>query len=65
LHFATETVSLPELTPAETSGMEYAMTGVSTGTHPLLFYRAALQQRGILSTADLTRYATGEQVRTA
>ncbi|MBC7810095.1 MAG: error-prone DNA polymerase, partial [Burkholderiales bacterium] len=53
LNFATEAVELPSLSPAEVSGMEYATTGLSTGTHPLAFYRVRLTQRGILSSEQL------------
>jgi error-prone DNA polymerase len=58
----TEVVTLPALTQAEKAGMEYHATGISTGPHPLVFYRQQLKQRGILSSAELSQHPSGQQV---
>jgi error-prone DNA polymerase len=45
--------------------MEVAMTGLSTGPHPMAAYRAALRREGIRSSADSTACPTGIKVRVA
>ncbi len=58
-------IRLPTLTAAESAGMEVAMTGLSTGPHPMVVYRAALRREGVRSSADLAACPTGTQVRVA
>ncbi|MBN8595805.1 MAG: error-prone DNA polymerase, partial [Anaerolineae bacterium] len=58
-------VSLPALSAAESAGMEVAMTGLSTGPHPMTIYRQRLQRKAVLSSADLTACPSGSQVRVA
>jgi error-prone DNA polymerase len=62
LHFSEEAVTLPALTQIETASMEYGVTGLSTGPHPMTFRRENLRQQGIRSSADLSRCHSGEQV---
>jgi error-prone DNA polymerase len=65
LTFPAEEIALPALTDQEAVSYEYAMTGLSTGPHPLLAHRAQLAWRGILSSADLSFCTSGETVLTA
>lgn len=58
-------VSLPALSAAESAGMEVAMTGLSTGPHPMATYRQRLQREAVRSSADLTACPSGSQVRVA
>ncbi len=60
-----EAVSLPALSAAEFAEMEVAMTGLSTGPHPMAIYRQRLQRKAVLSSADLTACPSGSQVRVA
>jgi error-prone DNA polymerase len=62
LQFTHQTVVLPSMTQAEQTGMEYAMTGISTGAHPMNFYREQLKRRHILSSLDVNRSLAGQQV---
>ncbi|MBC8171341.1 MAG: error-prone DNA polymerase, partial [Anaerolineae bacterium] len=59
----SETVILPALSQHEQAGMEMAMTGLTTGDHPMQIYRQILQRRGILSSSDLNPCPAGKQVR--
>ena len=65
LVFMTEAVSLPPLTQMEETGMEYAVTGLSTGPHPIAFYRQQLSQRHILSSVELNQHPEKQLVRVA
>ena len=58
----SEPISLPALTQAEKAGMEYGATGLSTGPHPMIFYRKQLHQRGILNSLQLSQHPSGQQV---
>jgi error-prone DNA polymerase len=60
-----EPVTLPTLTQAEETGMEHHVTGLSTGQHPMAFYREKLKRRGILSSAELNRHPIGERAQVA
>ncbi len=62
LHSPSEPVELPKLTEAEKLQMEYRVTGVSTGPHPMSFYRNHLKRRGILNSVQLARHPVGQQV---
>ncbi len=57
-----EHVQLPTLSQAEKSGMEYRATGLSTGPHPMAYYRNRLQQRGVLNSVQLSQHPSGTQV---
>jgi error-prone DNA polymerase len=56
LTFPTTNVHLPELSPAEEMGMEYATTGIATGPHPMALFREQLSRRGILSSTQLNSH---------
>jgi len=58
-------VSLPALSAAESAGMEVAMTGLSTGPHPMVAYRERLRREGLCTCADLLACSQGERVRIA
>ncbi len=65
LVFPQQEADLPELTAAEALGMEYGMLGLSTGEHPMVFYRARLTRKGILDSAGVRACANGHKVRAA
>lgn len=62
LHSQSEPVQLSTLTEAEKVRMEYQATGISTGPHPMSFYRNRLKQRGILNSVQLAHHPSGQQV---
>ena len=45
--------------------MEYGMLGLSTGEHPMSFYREMLTSKGILDSAGVKACENGQQVRAA
>ena len=65
LVFPLEEATLPELTAAEALGMEYGMLGLSTGEHPMSFYRERLTAKGILDSAGVKACENGQKVRAA
>jgi error-prone DNA polymerase len=56
---------LPEMTPLDQTVADFAITEVTTGPHPMAYWRQALSARRILPTAALTRLPDGRRVRTA
>ena len=56
---------LPEMSPLEETVADFAITEVTTGPHPMAYWRDALTARRILPTAALDRLADGRRVRTA
>lgn len=58
----TKPVGLPTLTTADKARMEYAATHISTGPHPMTFYRARLNKRGTLNSRRLKRQPAGRKV---
>jgi error-prone DNA polymerase len=65
LVFADDGVRLPELSTFEKFAVERALLGVSIDGHLMAFYRAGLDEHGILSTADIKQHANGDTVRCA
>lgn len=65
LVFAFDPVSLPPQTRAEAASMEFAITGLSTGAHPMAFYREYLAKRGILNSSQISNHPPGGKVWTA
>jgi error-prone DNA polymerase len=65
LEFDSEVITFPDLSEAERAGMEYGMTGLTTGDHPMLAYRSSLQARGVVSSEEITRKADKEWVQVA
>ncbi|MGH8215724.1 MAG: error-prone DNA polymerase [Rhodanobacteraceae bacterium] len=58
-------ITLPLPTRAEEVRTDYAVTGTTLGAHPLSFLRAVLARRHCQRSAELKRFAHGQQVRTA
>jgi error-prone DNA polymerase len=56
---------LPEMTPVERVGADYAGTGLTVGPHPMSFRRRELAMRGVLRATDLHRGRDGRRVRVA
>lgn len=65
LVFVADPVNLPSQTHAEAVSMEFAVTGLSTGAHPMAFYRDHLARRGILNSSQLNHHPPGGKVWTA
>ncbi|HEV8669247.1 MAG TPA: error-prone DNA polymerase, partial [Candidatus Limnocylindria bacterium] len=61
----TAAPSLPTLTEAEKTALDYRITGVPTGPQVMSFYRADLDRRGILRSIDLAALAHGRRVQVA
>ena len=61
----TESSPLPEMTPVERVGADYAGTGLTVGPHPMSFRRRELAMRGVLRASDLHRGRDGRRVRVA
>jgi error-prone DNA polymerase len=57
--------TLPEMGALEETAADYATAGLTIGPHLMAHYRAALQARGILSTAAVRTVRGGTTVRTA
>ncbi len=63
---AASTVSpLAKMTPLERVMADYEGTGLTIGTHPMTFRRAALQAHGVLRATDLPKARPGRFVRVA
>jgi error-prone DNA polymerase len=56
LPVSSEPIQLPVLSQAEKANMEYRATGLTTGPHPMTFYRRRLQQRKILDSQQLAAH---------
>ncbi|HVS16387.1 MAG TPA: error-prone DNA polymerase, partial [Thermoanaerobaculia bacterium] len=56
---------LPEMTPFEETAADFRVSTVTTGPHPMTYFRAELRRRGILTTAELPRQPNDRRVRTA
>ena len=61
----TESSPLPEMTPVERVGADYAGTGLTVGPHPMSFRRRELAMRGVLRASELSRGRDGRRVRVA
>jgi error-prone DNA polymerase len=57
-----DAIDLPTLSEADEAAMEYAVTGISTGEHPMIALRERLRGRGVLSSAELDGQRDGAQV---
>jgi error-prone DNA polymerase len=51
----SQSTPLKQMTTDERLTADYAGTGITTGPHPMAYYRAALRAEGFLSADDLTR----------
>jgi error-prone DNA polymerase len=56
---------LPEMTPLDQTVADFAITEVTTGSHPMAYWRQALAARGILPTGGLADLPNGRRIRTA
>ncbi|MBI2773352.1 MAG: DNA polymerase III subunit alpha [Chloroflexi bacterium] len=56
---------LPSLSAAEVAALDHLLTGVPTGRHVMSFYRAALDQCGVLRSIDLAELPHGRVVLVA
>jgi len=56
---------LPEMTRYERTVADFEGTGVTVGAHPLAYWRARLERRGVMRTADLPRLARGTRAKIA
>jgi len=56
---------LPEMTAVEETLADYGGVQMTLGPHPLAYMREALKKNGVVTAADLVRYANGDRVRTA
>lgn len=62
LIFPTASVQLPDLTAGERLTMEYGTLGLSTGDHPMTFYRDWLHDHRILGSQALAACRNGQKV---
>ena len=60
-----EPVALPRLQPLENVFADYETTGLTLRQHPLSFYRHALQQRRVVTAAELANVPNNRLVRVA
>ena len=56
---------LPEMTRYEQTVADFVGTGITVGAHPLAYWRARLERRGVVRTVDLPRLARGTRARIA
>jgi error-prone DNA polymerase len=56
---------LPEMTPFEETAADFRVSSITTGPHPMSYFRAELRRRGILSAAELPRQPNDRRVKTA
>ena len=60
-----EPVALPKLQPLENVFADYETTGLTLRQHPISFYRHALQQRRVVTAAELANVPNNRLVRVA
>jgi error-prone DNA polymerase len=60
-----EASPLPEMTPLEETAADFAVAEITTGPHPMTFFREGLRARGVVAAADLDRLPADQRVRTA
>jgi error-prone DNA polymerase len=56
---------LPEMTRYEQTVADFVGTGITVGAHPLAYWRARLERRGVVRTVDLPALARGTRARIA
>jgi error-prone DNA polymerase len=56
---------LPEMTRYEQTVADFAGTGLTVGAHPLAYWRARLERRGVIRTVELSQLARGSRARIA
>jgi error-prone DNA polymerase len=60
-----QAIPLHAMTTDERLAADYSGTGLTTGPHPMAYYRAQLRSEGILSAMDLLRCPSNQSVRIA
>jgi error-prone DNA polymerase len=55
----------PAMSPLETTLADYRTSGMTTGPHVMVHFRAMLSRRGVVSLAQLRESANGVRLRTA
>ena len=56
---------LAEMTPMEETAADFAVASITTGPHPMEYYRRALDRRRVVTAAALPDEPAGRRVRTA
>ena len=56
---------LDEMTPMEETAADFAVASITTGPHPMEYYRHALDRRRVVTAAALPESPAGRRVRTA
>ncbi|MYF04884.1 MAG: error-prone DNA polymerase, partial [Holophagales bacterium] len=56
---------LDEMTPMEETAADFAVASITTGPHPMEYYRRALDRRRVVTAAALLDKPAGRRVRTA
>ena len=56
---------LDEMTPMEETAADFAIASITTGPHPMEYYRRALDRRRVVTAAALPDRPAGRRVRTA
>ncbi len=56
---------LDEMTPMEETAADFAVASITTGPHPMEYYRRALDRRRVVPAAALPDQPAGRRVRTA
>jgi error-prone DNA polymerase len=56
---------LPEMSAYEETVADFAGTGMTVGPHPLAYWRARLERRGVVTTAEVPRLDPGTRTRVA
>ncbi len=62
---ATSPSPLAEMTPMEETAADFAVASITTGPHPMEYYRHALNRRRVVTAAALPDKPAGRRVRTA
>lgn len=58
-------VTLPAMTPQQSTVADYQSVGLSLENHPLWFHREALRERGVITTAELVTVETDRRYKVA
>jgi error-prone DNA polymerase len=60
-----EAMGIPDMSNLELTIADYQTTGLSTGLHPMTYYRRWVEEHGIHSCANLRRETNGEELTVA
>ncbi|MBY0547695.1 MAG: error-prone DNA polymerase [Candidatus Obscuribacterales bacterium] len=58
-----ESNQIPAMTDLEITMADYNLTGLSTGNHPMVYYRAWAQNEGLVSSLDLPSCHANQSIR--